>query len=219
MSLSLWFNPHQCRHCDLIDCLMSVASDFGKSFLSLVTSASTGTRWRPCDMHRCLCVSLMIGSGVLDEQTYAGKSTQTRRINPPWTVPQTAPTFLSWSPPRHLAGSVLCSRVGRASKAEGPPASPGILPYRNLCRCWAAPAFEQTHAFTSLHYWVTHLTKSACGWACTPAFEQTHAFTSLHYRVTHLTKSACGGAWFFSPTNFTFSLQKLLFRRIPKMNR
>ena len=45
---------------------------------------------------------------------------------------------LSQSPRLCLAGSVLCSREGRASRAEGPTASPGMLPCRNLCHCGSA---------------------------------------------------------------------------------
>ena len=62
MSSSLWFNP---RHYDSVDFLKSVASDFGKSFLSLVTSASTRLQhtvtltWQDA--------SGFIGRGILDE--------------------------------------------------------------------------------------------------------------------------------------------------------
>ena len=46
----------------------------------------------------------------------------------PWPLRQTAQTSLSWSSRRRLAGSVLCSRDWGVSRAEVPPASPGLLP-------------------------------------------------------------------------------------------
>ena len=51
---SLWFNPH---HFDLIDLLKSVASDFGRSTLSLGTSAGT-LQQHTVTLPWCLCVSL-----------------------------------------------------------------------------------------------------------------------------------------------------------------
>ena len=51
------------------------------------------------DMTACLCVSLFIGRGVLDEHAYAGSRGWARGLvgyHPPWTLPRTAQTSLSW---------------------------------------------------------------------------------------------------------------------------
>ena len=64
MSSSLWFNPH---HFDLIDLLKSVASDFGRSVLSLVTSAGA-LSLHTVTLQGCRFVSSR--NGVLDEHTW-----------------------------------------------------------------------------------------------------------------------------------------------------
>ena len=151
---SLWFSSMWFRE------ILPQSGDFDQH----TAAAHLGMPW-------CLCVLLLSDVASWMTTHTPAKSTRTLRIPPAWSLRQTSQTSLSWSPRRSLAGSVLCSREGSASRAEGPPASPDILP------CWnlkpppllsSTTAFERTYhdACTSSRDWVTHPTNSAGGCCC-----------------------------------------------------
>ena len=130
MSTSLRFNP---RHSDSRDFLKSVASDFGRSFLSMGTSTNTvtthsdmpGPAWMP--LH--FIIYRMWHSGWA--RLRRGRVHWLLGYRRPWPIPQTAQTSLSWSPRHHLSWWVLCSREGRHQGHKGRQ-SPGKLPCWNL---------------------------------------------------------------------------------------
>ena len=111
----------------------------------------------------CLCVSLFIRCGVLDEHTYAGKE-QTLRIQPALDTTlnsESISLMISSSQSRRII-TVFKGRESikgqRATSISWYTALLKPSPLRS-----STPTFEWTQALTSSRDWVTHTTHSARG--------------------------------------------------------
>ena len=134
MSSSLWSNLCQC---DLIDFLKLVESELGRSFLSLVTSAST----RSPHTMPVTCLDASAFHHLLDAASWMSTLRLTLgRVR--WIVGYRPPALplpqTTQHPSQHLLFAIwqdqscVQGREGRQGRnfAEGPPAaSPGILQY------------------------------------------------------------------------------------------
>ena len=161
-SPSLWFNI-----------LSGVSSIWLRKILPQSGDFSQHTVAAHSDMPECLCVSLMIGRGVLDERllVHLGRVHRLKGYCPPWPVPQTThiPLMFSSSPSGRISTVLKCVQEWKGR--QGLKGSQHLLVYslqvvetsaaqaaEQQARVWANPCHD---ASTWLRDWVTHLTKSA----------------------------------------------------------